>query len=297
MITLITEKSADYELLDSGSGEKLERYGKVVLSRPDPQAIWSKKLTDTDWKKADAVFTRAGTSGKWQIKNNPPEPWEISLCGLKFALKLLPSKHLGVFPEQSSNWQWLTDKISNFQFPISSKNQKIQVLNLFAYTGGASMACAKAGAEVCHVDASKFVVDAAHKNLELSGLKDKSVRFIVDDVRKFVEREIKRGKKYDIILMDPPVYGKGVKGEAWNIDTDLAPLVLRLKSLLSEKPVAIVLNGYASGYSHLTYAELLKYFAKYFNSSVVTSGELAIKESSGDRVLPCGIFARLEIEN
>ena len=194
MEILITEKSSDYELLDSGHGEKLERYGKVILSRPDPQALWPKNLEEEVWKNADATFTRAGVSGKWNIKNEIKEPWVVDITGLKFALKLLPSKHLGIFPEQSSNWRWLEERIASSA--IRRGGGKVQVLNLFAYTGGATLACAKAGAEVVHVDASKFAVDLAHKNLDLSGLSEKPVRFIVDDVRKFVEREIKRGKKY-----------------------------------------------------------------------------------------------------
>src|SRR3989338_6169239 len=286
---LITEKSTDYELVDSGDGEKLERYGNVIFSRPDPQVLWSKKFTEAEWNKALAVFTRAGTSGKWKISSETKQPWNVSLNGLTFQLQLLPSKHLGLFPEQGVQWKWLGDK-------ISASNRKISVLNLFGYTGGASLACAKAGADVCHVDSSEFAVDLAHTNMKLSGLSDKKIRFIVDDVRKFVEREIKRGNKYDVILMDPPVYGKGPKGEAWNIKTDLQPLLLRLKSLLSPNPIAVVLNGYASGYSHITYAQLLESFAKNYNSKI-TSGELAIKETSGGRLLPCGIFARLEIEN
>ncbi len=283
---LITEKSADYELLDSGNGEKLERYGNVVLSRPDPQVLWQKSLGKEEWEKADSVFTRDGTSGKWNITK---EPWQISFEDLKFNLKLLPSKHLGIFPEQSSQWKWLYDKIS----PRVTLGGKISVLNLFAYTGGATLACAKAGAEVCHVDASKFVVDAAHKNLDLSSLGDKKVRFIVDDVRKFVEREVKRGNKYDVILLDPPVYGKGSNDEVWKIEEDLAPLLSRIKSILSPDPVAIVLSGYASLYSHTTYAQMLADITKDLKGTI-SSGELAIRESSGDRLLPCGIYARFE---
>lgn len=284
---LITEKSADYELLDSGGGEKLERYGKVILSRPDPQAIWPKLMSEIEWKKANAVFTRTGTIGKWQINKEVPEPWGISLEGLSFSLKLLPSKHLGLFPEQSAQWKWLTEKIKN------SSKKNISVLNLFAYTGGASLACAKAGANVCHVDASKFTVDLAHINMGDSKLSDKKIRFIVDDARKFVEREIKRGNKYDIILMDPPVYGKGAKGESWKIEEDLMPLLSRIKNILSVAPLAIVLNGYASGYSAVTYAQMLSVIIADLKGSI-SSGELAIKESSGGRLLPCGIFARWE---
>lgn len=283
---LITEKSDGYELLDSGSGEKLERYGNIILSRPDPQALWPKLLPKSEWDRAHAVFTRAETSGKWEILKKIKEPWQVSLQGLTFSLKLLPSKHVGVFPEQSEQWRWLSEK-------INKAGKKVSVLNLFGYTGGASMVCAKAGAEVCHVDASKFAVDFAHKNLELSGLSDKSVRFIVDDARKFVEREIKRGNKYDVILMDPPVYGKGAKGEIWKIEEDLMPLLSRVKNIISSEPLAIMINGYSSGYSGITYAQMLKSTIENLKGKI-SGGELAIKESSGSRLLPCGIFARWE---
>lgn len=282
---LITESSKDYELLDCGGGEKLERYGNVVLSRPDPQALWPKSLTEKDWQKADAVFIRNGTSGKWKINKEIKEPWQVSFGGSNFFLELLPSKHVGVFPEQSAQWKWLEEK-------IKSESRPIKTLNLFGYTGGASLACAQAGAEVVHVDSSKFAVDLAHKNLNNSGLKDKPVRFIVDDVRKFVEREIKRGNKYDVITMDPPVYGKGSKGEVWKIEQDLMPFLYRIKSIISSTPIAIVINGYASGYSNLAYAEMLKSLTSGLKGTV-TSGELAIKDSNG-KLLPCGIYARFE---
>ncbi|MCX6702103.1 MAG: class I SAM-dependent methyltransferase [Candidatus Zambryskibacteria bacterium] len=286
---LITEKSTDYELLDSGEGEKLERYGKIILSRPDPQTLWSKSLGDLEWKKADAVFARTGTSGKWNPSAVGFKPWNISLNGLTFQLELLPSKHIGLFPEQSVQWKWLGNKIKK---QVDS-GKKVSVLNLFGYTGGASLACAKAGASVCHVDASKFAVDLAHTNMKLSELSDKPIRFIVDDARKFVEREIKRGNKYDVILMDPPVYGKGAKGEVWKIEEDLLPFLFRIKNLISSDPLAIVLNGYASGYSSITYAQMLESITSDLKGKI-SHGELTIKESSGGRMLPCGIFTRFE---
>ena len=287
---LITEKSADYELIDSGEGEKLDRYGKIILSRPDPQALWPKNLTEAEWNEALAVFTRTGTSGKWKTSSEIKQPWNVSLNSLTFQLQLLPSKHLGLFPEQSVGWKWLEDKISNSP---STRLGKIKVLNLFGYTGGASLACAKAGAEVCHVDSSEFAVDLAHKNMELSLLSDKKIRFIVDDVRKFVEREIKRKNKYDIILMDPPVYGKGVRAEVWKIEEDLMPLLLRLQDVLSDNPLAVVLNGYASGYSSITYGQILEEITKNLKGKI-SHGELAVKESSGGRLLTCGIYAKFE---
>lgn len=286
MEILVTESSEGYELIDSGEGEKLERYGEMTLSRPDPQAIWPKKLGSEKWDRADAVYSRSAESGKWKVTGGKSETWQVKLEGITFNLKLLPSKHLGLFPEQSAQWKWLEKK-------ISTAGRKVSVLNLFAYTGGASIACAKAGAEVCHLDASKFPVDFAHKNLEDSGLGDKKVRFMVDDARKFVEREIKRGNKYDVILMDPPVYGKGANGEVWKIEEDLIPLLRRVKSLFSSNPLAIVLNGYASVYSATTYSQILGSITDDLGGEI-TFGELAIRETSGGRLLPAGIFARWE---
>jgi 23S rRNA (cytosine1962-C5)-methyltransferase len=287
---LITEASKDYELLDSGGGEKLERYGHVVLARPDPQAIWEKSLPASDWQEADAVYIRTGQSGKWEIKKEPDSNWAIELEGVKLSLKLLPSKHLGVFPEQSMQWRWLAEKISS----KVAQGKKVSVLNLFGYTGGASLACAKAGAEVCHVDASPFPVDKLKENMELSGLSDKPIRLLVDDARKFVEREIKRGNKYDVVIMDPPVYGKSANGDVWNIETDLMPLLKRVKEVLSLEPLAVVLNGYASIYSHLTYKEALSEMVGDLGGEL-SSGELVIKQTNG-RLISAGIFARFSKE-
>lgn len=286
MEILVTKKTKHYELLDSGEGMKLERYGEYILSRPDTQAIWSKKLSQNEWSMANASFSHGGNSGKWNIKDKMPEVWQMSLNDIVFSLSLLPSKHLGVFPEQSAQWSWIEEKIKK---RISS-GQKVKVLNLFGYTGGASIVSAKAGAEVVHVDASKFAVDLANKNLKNSDLGDKPVRFIVEDVRKFVEREIKRGNKYDVVLMDPPVYGKGAKKEVWKIESDLKNLLSRVEKILSEDPLAIVLNGYASVYSSIVYKNLLESITGGLGGGVVC-GEMGIEENSG-RILPCGIFAR-----
>jgi 23S rRNA (cytosine1962-C5)-methyltransferase len=286
MDILVNKSSKDYELLDSGEGQKLERYGAYVLARPDTQAIWDKRLNQSEWLKADAVFSHGAKSGKWNIKNLIKDEWVINLNEVSFSLELLPSKHLGIFPEQSSQWSWIKDRIKS---KISS-GQKVKVLNLFGYTGGASLVSAKAGAEVVHVDASKFAVDLAQKNLKSSNLGDKSVRFIVDDVRKFVEREIKRGNKYDLILMDPPVYGKGAKKEVWKIEEDLAPFLSKIRKVISPNALAVVLNGYASVYSAQTYKNLIENAFGDLGGAV-SFGEMSIEESSG-RLLPCGIFAR-----
>ena len=301
MEILITEKSDSYELLDSGKGEKLERYSQNIISRPDPQALWLKSLGEEEWAKANAVFNRTEKSGKWKVLKEIEKPWEVTLEGITFSLELLPSKHIGVFPEQSTQWKWLAEKIVSRISPEQSEGNKsykakattVSVLNLFGYSGGATLSCAKAGASVCHVDASKFAVDLAHKNLDLSGLSNRLVRLIVDDVRKFVEREINRKNKYDVILMDPPVYGKGVKGEIWRIEEDLLPLLSRIKEIISPSPLAVVLNGYASGYSHITYAQMLSSVVADLGGSI-SSGELAIRQSSSGKILPSGIFARWE---
>lgn len=284
----IIKESKDYELLDSGEGYKLERFGDVRISRPDPQALWKKEFPETEWKNVLASFNQHLGKGKW--KNTEPFPldWKVTLEGITFLLKPAIFKHVGVFPEQAFHWKWLGDKIKK----EVEKGQKIKVLNLFGYTGGSSLACSLAGAEVCHVDSSEFAVDLAMKNRDASGLKDKPIRFIVEDVRKFVEREIRRGNTYDVIIMDPPVYGKGTKKEVWNLETDLPPFLSNVKKLLSKNPLALLINGYSSLYSHITYAQMLSDMTKDFNGEVI-SGELAIESKSG-RLLPAGIFARFE---
>lgn len=278
---LITETQKDYELIDSGEGEKLERFGSIKVSRPDPQALWQKALSSSEWGKADAIFVNS-----WKTKKNNPSEWKISLGHNKFILKLSKFKHVGVFPEQFQNWNWIAKKISEAKRPIS-------VLNLFGYTGGATLSALSAGAEVCHVDGSKTAVSWAKKNVEISGLSHKSVRWIVDDVRAFVERENKRGRKYDAIIMDPPAFGRGPKGEVWKIEKEINSLLDSCIKVLSNNPIFFIINGYASGYSHIAYKNVLELALKNFPGEV-ESGELAIRESSRQRLLPAGIFARWE---
>lgn len=283
---LITEKSADYELIDSGEGEKLERFGKYILRRPDPQAIWRRSLGN-EWEDADAFFERTGKTGKWHKKKDF-KTWDFRFDNLVFSLELLPSKHVGIFPEQVVNWKWLEEKIRK----ETEQGKKVSVLNLFAYTGGASLVACRAGAEVVHVDSSKFAIDTANLNFKKSGLGESKIRLIMDDVRKFVEREIKRGNEYDVVIMDPPVYGKGSKKEVWNIEEDLVPFLKKVKEILRPDPLAILLNGYSSGYSSMTYSQVLSEITREFTGDL-THGELHIKDSS-DRFLPSGIFARFE---
>lgn len=283
---LTTPKTPDYELLDSGEGEKLERFGPYILRRPDPQALYPKLLPDAEWKKAHASFEVRGGKGKWYKDLEIPEFWNVSFGDLSFSATLGSFKHVGVFPEQYSNWQWIKEAVTK----RISEGKKVSVLNLFAYTGGATLACLAAGAEVVHVDASKGIIDVARKNTELSGVGQKPVRWIVDDVKKFVAREIKRGNRYHGIIMDPPSYGHGPKKEVWNIEADLLPLLEDAKALLHEEGLFFLVNGYSAGYSPLAYANNLENLTK--KGGRVESGELALMETGEKRALPAGIFAR-----
>jgi len=286
----ITKPGEGYELLDSGNNEKLERFGDVVLSRPDPQALWHKRLDEKEWKKANAFFTRDVEGAEWNFKDaeNVAKKWSIDIAGLKFWIKPTAFKHTGIFPEQSTNWEWLRGRIEEKRM----KNEELEVLNLFGYTGGATMACAKAGAKVVHIDSSKSAVTWARENAELSGLADMPIRWIVEDARLFVEREIKRGRKYDGIIMDPPAFGHGPDSEIWKIEEHFLTLIENCKQLLSDKPLFFLINGYSAGYSAVAYENnLLDLKAKF--GGEIEKGELAIQESGKDgRLLPAGIFAR-----
>lgn len=282
-ITLTTTPQTDYELLDSGLEEKLERYGSVVLARPDPQALWEKRLGAGEWQKAQGRFERKGKEGVWH-ENNLPKEWEIGFGGLKFLIKPTSFKHTGLFPEQLSNWQWSEEL-------IKSAGREVNVLNVFGYTGGASLAAAKAGAKVTHVDASKTAVAWARENAKRSGLEEAPVRWITEDALTFVQREIKRGTKYDAVVMDPPAFGHGPSGELWKIEEDFLKLMELLPQLLSEKPLFVLINGYAAGYSPLAFAYNLDFLSKKFGGAI-EYGDICIAESKGERVLPAGIFAR-----
>ena len=280
---LHTEPSADYELLDSGEGEKLERYGPVILRRPDPQALWHKAQTAL-WKEAHGSFVRDGRDGRWNFTKPVPEKWTIHFGGLKFHIRPTAFKHTGIFPEQAPNWDWMRGCLHGAGRPIS-------VLNLFGYTGGASLACAQAGAKVCHVDASKASIGWAKDNAQASGLAEQPIRWILDDAKAFVKRELRRGNHYDAIVMDPPAFGRGPDGDVWQIEDNFLPLVDDCKRLLSEKPLFFAINGYAAGYSQLAYRyNLQDMIGKYGGG--IESGELTLLESKGGRYLPCGIYAR-----
>lgn len=279
---IIANDWKDYELIDTSCGEKLERWGDVILRRPDPQIVWNTPM-GREWNKVDGWYHRSNKGGgSWEFFKHLPETWTISYKDLKFVIKPMNFKHTGLFPEQAVNWEWMIDKIKN-------ANRPINVLNLFAYTGGASVACAYAGASVCHVDASKRIVSQAKENLTLSGLGDRPVRFIVDDVVKFVEREIRRGKKYDAIVMDPPSYGKGTNGEVWDIEKDLYPLILKTLEILSDKPLFYLINSYTAGLAPTVLENILKLT---MNGGKTSCGEIGLPITKSKLVLPCGIYGR-----
>ena len=287
MTTYLIPKEESYELLDSGDGMKLERFGAYALVRPDPEALWSKRLSDDIWSKADAIYTRSGTSGAWKSAKTFPKQWEISYGGLRFELRPTSFKHVGLFPEQKEHWQWLDAKIAD----RIQAGKTVKVLNLFAYTGAASLSAARAGAEVTHLDSSKVAITWARKNAELSGLSDAPIRWIEDDVLVFLRREVKRGNRYDAIIMDPPAFGHGAGGALWKIERDFYELFALAQQVLSEDPLAVLVNGYTAGYSPLTLRNNVAVLIEKYGG-VVESGELAIAESRSERVLPAGVFAR-----
>ncbi|MEK8127332.1 class I SAM-dependent methyltransferase [Paenibacillus filicis] len=278
----------DYELLDTGDGDKLERWGNIILRRPDPQIIWPIAKENGDWRKADAHYHRSSSGGgQWEYKQQLPERWTIGYRDLSFHIKPTSFKHTGLFPEQAVNWGWMIDK-------IQGAGRKIRVLNLFGYTGGASVACAYAGAEVCHVDASKGVVTWAKENLQLSGLGDKPVRLITDDVFKFVQREQRRGSKYDAIIMDPPSYGRGPNGETWKLETNLYPFVESCMSIMTDKPLFMLINSYTTGISATVLKNVLSLSLGRTYGGTITCGEIGLPITASQLTLPCGILGRWE---
>ncbi len=280
----------DYEIIDMSDGEKLERWKDIYLIRPDPQIIWKTKQKPEKWKKANARYRRSNTGGGyWDYNQKLPDSWQIKYKNLTFNIKPMGFKHTGIFPEQAVNWDWMIDKIK------SQKNREVKVLNLFAYTGGATVACLSAGASCCHVDSSKGMVAWAKENVESSGLKDKNVRYIVDDVKKFVSREIRRGNKYDAIIMDPPSYGRGANGEVWKFEDNIEELVDLCMQILSDKPVFFLINSYTTGISSVVLEDILKLNMKNKNvKGKFENGEIGLPMTDSELVLPCGIYARWE---
>ena len=278
----------DYEILDMANGEKLERWGNITLIRPDPQIIWKEKSFPEKWKNANAKYNRSNTGGgNWNFIKPLPKSWQIKYKDLTFNIKPMGFKHTGIFPEQAVNWDWMMNKIRN-------SNREIKVLNLFAYTGGASVACLKAGASVCHVDSSKGMCEWAKENVASSGLRERPIRFLVDDVVKFVNREIRRGNKYDGIIMDPPSYGRGANGEVWKFEENIADLVKLCMNVLSDKPLFFLINSYTTGISSQVLENLLRINIPKKVGGKFSHGELGLPMTNTKLILPCGIYGRWE---
>ena len=275
----------DYELLDASDGERLERWGKYILIRPDPQIIWKDVAKHPAWKKADGIYRRSNNGGGGWIKQKTPEYWDITYGDLKFRLKPMGFKHTGLFPEQAANWDW-------FSSLIKKAGRPIKVLNLFAYTGGATVAAAKAGAQVVHVDASKGMVAMAKENAALSGLENAPIRYIVDDCKKFVEREIRRGNKYDGIIMDPPSYGRGPGGEVWKLEDSIDEFVGLASQILSDDPLFFLINSYTTGLSPMTMNYILDLKVKSRFGGKTESEELGLRVTQSGSFLPCGASSR-----
>ncbi len=288
MVVATTKGWADYELLDSGEGRRLERYGEYILDRPDPQCIWRKNHGDDLWRKADAVFQKKDGKEEWVTKDTFPHQWKLSYNELSFYARLTPFKHTGVFPEQSLQWEFMKEKLQSAKH---KERSEIKVLNLFGYTGIASLVCASEGVHVTHVDASRPSIGWARENQEASGLKDAPIRWILDDALKFCEREERRGNRYDSILMDPPIYGHGPQGERWEFFEFFPKLLSVCQNLLSDTPLFFLINAYAISSSSVMLDNLMQdIFSK--KGGKIESGELALEEANSKRLLSTGIFSR-----
>lgn len=279
----------DYEVIDASNGMKLERWKDIYLLRPDPQIIWDNGNLEKKYKDIlNAVYHRSNKGGgSWQNLKKTPETWQVNYKNLTFNVKQMGFKHTGIFPEQAVNWDFLSSK-------IKESNREISVLNLFGYTGCASVACLEAGASVVHVDSSRGMVDWCKENVKSSGLEDKPIRYLVDDCVKFVEREIRRGHKYDVILMDPPSYGRGSNGEVWDIEKDLDNLIKLCVELLSDKPLLFIINSYTGGLSKEVINDLIKLRITNKYKANVTIDEIGVPITENDLVLPCGMTGRVE---
>ena len=280
----------DYQIMDMADGMKLEFWNGIKLSRPDPQIIWSEKTNPCLWNQIDAVYNRSNTGGgNWDIKKDIPSSWQVRYRDLIFNLKLMGFKHTGLFPEQAYNWNLIRET-------IKKENRQLNVLNLFAYTGAASIAALKAGAFVTHVDSSRGMIDWAKENVISNNLEDKPIHFFVDDVVKFVKREIRREKKYDIIIMDPPSFGRGSKNEIWDIEKNLYELIQDCTEILSDEPVLFIVNTYSTGLSKTVIENILNLTVNKKYSGHISSDELGIQMQNSELKLPCGIYARWEKE-
>ncbi len=280
----LAQQWTDFEVLDTGSGEKLERWGKYLLARPDPQTIWPPALPARRWADADAHYLRAGGGGHWEYRKTLPEEWTIGYGRLRFYVRPTGFKHTGLFPEQAVNWDWMSEL-------IAARGNSPSVLNLFGYTGGATVACAYAGAHVTHVDAAKGMVTWAKRNVELNALPQDRFRFIVEDANAFVQREIRRGRSYDAILMDPPSYGRGPSGEVWKLEDELFPLVESCAALLSDQPLFFLINSYTTGFQPAVLTNVLeRTVGKRFHGRI-DAEEVCLPVTAGG-ILPCGASGR-----
>lgn len=285
---LINNDWKNYEILDASNGEKLEKWNSIILLRPDPQIIWDNGNLLKKYNNINAHYHRSNKGGGyWENLKNTPDRWTIEYKDLKFNIKQMGFKHTGLFPEQAINWDFMIDK-------IKKSNKEIKVLNLFAYTGGATVACMSAGAHVTHVDSSRGMVDWAKENVKLSNLDETKVRYLVDDVVKFVKREIRRGNKYDAIVMDPPSYGRGSNGEVWDVEKDLFELVKLCTEILSNDPLFFIINSYTTGLSKEVLTNVLKLTIGKKYNGIIYSEEIGLPIKDTDLVLPCGIVARYE---
>lgn len=285
----LSDKWKDYELIDASRGEKLESWGGIVLRRPDPQIVWTVGKSDLSdrWRGADAHYIRSSTGGgHWETEKRLPESWTVDYGELTFGIKMMGFKHTGLFPEQATNWDWFSEIIR------SCGRETVNVLNLFAYTGGATMAASKAGAAVCHVDASRGMVGWAKENAQLSGLDKNPIRYIVDDVKKFTEREIRRGRKYDAVIMDPPSYGRGPSGEVWKIEEELFGLAELCMGVLSDNPLFFLINSYTTGLSGSVLENIYKLTLKKKFGGEIAVDEVGLPITNGGLVLPCGYSGR-----
>ena len=283
---IIANDWKDYEILDMSEGQKLERWKDVILARPDPQIIWKKKSFPEKWKNINATYQRSSSGGgSWKYNKKMPSSWQVKYKNLTFNIKPMGFKHTGLFPEQAVNWDWMINK-------IKSEKREIKVLNLFAYTGGATCACLSAGASVCHVDSSKGMVSWAKENVASCGLANRPVRYIVDDVLKFVNREIRRNNKYDAIVMDPPSYGRGANGEVWKFEENVNELVELCTKVLSDDPLFFLINSYTTGISSKVLENILNLNIKY--KGKLSNGEIGLPMTNSKLVLPCGIYGRWE---
>ena len=287
---IVAKDWKDYKIIDMANGEKLEKWGNIILTRPDPQIIWNKKTFPEKWKDSYAIYNRSKTGGgSWNYNKKIPESWQIKYKNLTFNIKPMGFKHTGLFPEQAVNWDWMINKIKNAK-------REISVLNLFAYTGGATVACLSAGASVCHVDSSKGMTSWAKENVISSGLEKAKARYIVDDVVKFVNREIRRENKYDAIIMDPPSYGRGSNGEVWQFENNIYNLVELCTKVLSDNPLFFLINSYTTGISSTVLGNLLELNIDKKYKGKITSGEIGLPMENSNLILPCGIYGRWEKE-